>query len=224
MVAAAIDEVAAPALVGEDPLAHERLWEKLYWLLSPARPDRLCEPRDRGARPRAVGPQGQAPRTARVAPARRRARIACRSTPRSASASSIATSSPRRRATGWRRATGGSRWSSATTRSQRRDEPRPIADGDRRGHRARARGARGRRPRRPALRRRELQPRSVPRAAARALDRGLRHRVLRGADHAQRRAPAGRPAPPGAHPDRRRDRTRASPTGSATCSSRRRST
>lgn len=35
VVATAIDEIAGPALVGEDPLAHERLWEKLYWLLSP---------------------------------------------------------------------------------------------------------------------------------------------------------------------------------------------
>jgi len=34
-VAAAVNEVAAHALAGEDPLAHERLWEKLYWLLSP---------------------------------------------------------------------------------------------------------------------------------------------------------------------------------------------
>ncbi len=35
VVAAAVNEVAAPALVGEDPLAHEKLWERLYWLLSP---------------------------------------------------------------------------------------------------------------------------------------------------------------------------------------------
>lgn len=35
VVAAAIDEVAAPALLGADPLAHERVWETLYWLLSP---------------------------------------------------------------------------------------------------------------------------------------------------------------------------------------------
>lgn len=35
VVAAAIGEVAAPALLGEDPLAHERVWDKLYWLLSP---------------------------------------------------------------------------------------------------------------------------------------------------------------------------------------------
>jgi L-alanine-DL-glutamate epimerase-like enolase superfamily enzyme len=27
--------VAADSLVGEDPLAHERVWERLYWLLSP---------------------------------------------------------------------------------------------------------------------------------------------------------------------------------------------
>lgn len=35
IVAAAINEVAAHALADEDPLAHERLWDRLYWLLSP---------------------------------------------------------------------------------------------------------------------------------------------------------------------------------------------
>jgi L-alanine-DL-glutamate epimerase-like enolase superfamily enzyme len=35
VVAVAINEVAGPAIVGDDPLAHERVWEKLYWLLSP---------------------------------------------------------------------------------------------------------------------------------------------------------------------------------------------
>ena len=35
VVAAAVNEVAAHALLGEDPLAHEKLWERLYWLLSP---------------------------------------------------------------------------------------------------------------------------------------------------------------------------------------------
>ncbi len=35
VVAAAVNEVIAPALHGEDPLAHERIWERLYWLLSP---------------------------------------------------------------------------------------------------------------------------------------------------------------------------------------------
>ena len=35
VVAATINEVAGPAIVGDDPLAHERVWEKLYWLLSP---------------------------------------------------------------------------------------------------------------------------------------------------------------------------------------------
>ena len=35
VVAAAIDQVAAPAIVGMDPMAHERIWEKLYWLLAP---------------------------------------------------------------------------------------------------------------------------------------------------------------------------------------------
>lgn len=35
VVAAAIDQVVAPALAGADPLAHERVWEMLYWLLCP---------------------------------------------------------------------------------------------------------------------------------------------------------------------------------------------
>ena len=35
IIAAAVREVAGPALIGEDPLATERLWDKLYWLLSP---------------------------------------------------------------------------------------------------------------------------------------------------------------------------------------------
>jgi L-rhamnonate dehydratase len=35
VIAAAINEIAAPALLGEDPLAHERIWDRLYWLLSP---------------------------------------------------------------------------------------------------------------------------------------------------------------------------------------------
>jgi len=35
VVAAAINEVASHAVVGEDPMTHERIWEKLYWLLAP---------------------------------------------------------------------------------------------------------------------------------------------------------------------------------------------
>jgi L-rhamnonate dehydratase len=35
IVAAAIREVAGPALIGADPMATERLWDQLYWLLSP---------------------------------------------------------------------------------------------------------------------------------------------------------------------------------------------
>ncbi len=35
VVAAIINEVVADHLKNEDPLAHERIWEKLYWLLSP---------------------------------------------------------------------------------------------------------------------------------------------------------------------------------------------
>ena len=35
VAATAVNEVAGPALIGEDALAHERIWDRLYWLLSP---------------------------------------------------------------------------------------------------------------------------------------------------------------------------------------------
>lgn len=35
VIAAIINEVAGPALIGADPLDHERLWDRLYWLLCP---------------------------------------------------------------------------------------------------------------------------------------------------------------------------------------------
>jgi L-alanine-DL-glutamate epimerase-like enolase superfamily enzyme len=35
VVAAIVNEVVAPNLLGADPLAHEKAWERLYWLLSP---------------------------------------------------------------------------------------------------------------------------------------------------------------------------------------------
>ncbi|HUQ75163.1 MAG TPA: mandelate racemase/muconate lactonizing enzyme family protein [Burkholderiales bacterium] len=35
VVAAAVNEVLSHHLKGEDPLAHEKLWERMYWLLSP---------------------------------------------------------------------------------------------------------------------------------------------------------------------------------------------
>ena len=35
VIAEAINRVAGPAIVGDDALAHERIWDKLYWLLSP---------------------------------------------------------------------------------------------------------------------------------------------------------------------------------------------
>jgi L-alanine-DL-glutamate epimerase-like enolase superfamily enzyme len=35
VITAVVREIAGPALIGEDPLATEHLWDKLYWLLSP---------------------------------------------------------------------------------------------------------------------------------------------------------------------------------------------
>ena len=35
VVSAIVSEVAGHALIGADPLRHEHLWERLYWLLTP---------------------------------------------------------------------------------------------------------------------------------------------------------------------------------------------
>ena len=35
VIAHIIEEVAAPAIIGDDPLAHERIWDKLYWTTLP---------------------------------------------------------------------------------------------------------------------------------------------------------------------------------------------
>ena len=35
VIASIIDSVAGPAIVGDDPLSTERVWDKLYWLLAP---------------------------------------------------------------------------------------------------------------------------------------------------------------------------------------------
>ncbi len=35
VIANIIDHVAGPAILGDDPLAHERIWDKLYWTLLP---------------------------------------------------------------------------------------------------------------------------------------------------------------------------------------------
>jgi L-alanine-DL-glutamate epimerase-like enolase superfamily enzyme len=35
VIATIVDDIAAHALVGMDPLRHEQIWEKLYWLLTP---------------------------------------------------------------------------------------------------------------------------------------------------------------------------------------------
>lgn len=35
VIATIVNEIAAPALIGLDPLDHEAIWDKLYWLLAP---------------------------------------------------------------------------------------------------------------------------------------------------------------------------------------------
>lgn len=35
VIASIVNEIVSPSLIGADPLGHEKVWEKLYWLLSP---------------------------------------------------------------------------------------------------------------------------------------------------------------------------------------------
>src|ERR671918_436715 len=35
VIAQIVNGVAGPAIIGDDPLAHERVWDKLYWTLMP---------------------------------------------------------------------------------------------------------------------------------------------------------------------------------------------
>jgi L-rhamnonate dehydratase len=35
VIAEIVNSVAGPAIMGDDPLAHERIWDKLYWMLMP---------------------------------------------------------------------------------------------------------------------------------------------------------------------------------------------
>src|SRR5690606_33145794 len=35
VIAAAVNKVAGPAIIGDDPMAHEAIWDKLYWTMMP---------------------------------------------------------------------------------------------------------------------------------------------------------------------------------------------
>ena len=35
VIVAIVRDIAAPAIIGEDPMAHERVWDRLYWTLCP---------------------------------------------------------------------------------------------------------------------------------------------------------------------------------------------
>ena len=69
VVAEAINGLAGPTIIGEDPMATERIWEKLYWQLTPrGRPDTGA--RDCCHRRGALGHQGKGAGPARLAAAR----------------------------------------------------------------------------------------------------------------------------------------------------------
>ena len=73
VIAEIVNGVIAPAIKGDDPLAHERVWDKLYWTLMPRGQTGFARAGAVGRRHRAVGHQGQGVRAAGVAAPRRRA-------------------------------------------------------------------------------------------------------------------------------------------------------
>ena len=105
VIAEIVNGVIAPAIKGDDPLASEAIWDKLYWTLTPrgqtgfgmqalsAVDIALWDIKARLSGSRCGGSS--------VGPVR-----ACRCTPRSASTSSTVISSRRPRSSGYRRATG----------------------------------------------------------------------------------------------------------------------
>ena len=70
VIAQIVNGVAGPAIIGDDPLAHERIWDKLYWTLMPRGPWRNApagsESRRRAppGRRRAAGTSSRSRRTA----------------------------------------------------------------------------------------------------------------------------------------------------------------
>jgi hypothetical protein len=104
VIAEIVNGVIAPAIMGDDPLANEAIWDKLYWTLTPrgqtgfgvqalsAVDIALWDIKGKAFHSRCGGFS--------AGPAR-----ACRFTPRSASTSSIAISSWLQRSFGYRKAT-----------------------------------------------------------------------------------------------------------------------
>ena len=107
MIAQIVNGVAGPAIVGDDPLAHERIWDKLYWTLMPRGQTGYAAHALAAIDVALWDIKGKAlgqPVWRLLGGARDRA---CRSMPPSASASSTASSLPPRRSSGSARASGG---------------------------------------------------------------------------------------------------------------------
>ena len=187
MIAQIVNGVAGPAIVGDDPLAARARLGQALLDADAARPDRLCRARARRDRHCAVGHQGQGaegqPVWRLLGGARDRAAGLCHLRlrllrPRAACRRGEALGQP------------GLQAAEDDGRQRGAAPPRHAA-----GHGCDPRrcgagegGARGGRARHRALRRRQLQSRSLPRHQARRDDQAARHRVLRGAADAERRA------------------------------------
>ena len=92
--------VAGPAIIGDDPLAHERIWDKLYWTLMPRGQTGYAAHALAAIDVALWDIKGKALQAADLAAARRRRARACRSMSPSDSISSTASNSPKRPSSG----------------------------------------------------------------------------------------------------------------------------
>ena len=100
VIARIIESVAAPAILGDDPLAHERIWDKLYWTLMPRGQTGYAAHALAAIDVALWDIKGKAFQAADLATCWAARATACRSMSPSALTSSIATSLRRRRSCG----------------------------------------------------------------------------------------------------------------------------
>src|SRR6476659_7195151 len=105
VIAQIVNGVAGPAILGDDPLAHERIWDKLYWTLMPRGQTGYAAHALAAIDVALWDIKGKALNQPVGGCSAARIR-ACRSMPHSASASSTVSNSPPPPSSGFRKASG----------------------------------------------------------------------------------------------------------------------
>jgi L-alanine-DL-glutamate epimerase-like enolase superfamily enzyme len=185
VVAAAVNEVAAHNLLDDDALANERIWEKLYWLLSPRGQTGYASHAIAAIDVALWDLKGKVlgqPVWRLLGGARAKVPVYTTFGFGAYARDELAAAAK------WWVDRGHRRLKMVVGQHalQRRDEPRRNGCGDRGGRAARARGARRGWRRRGPARGRQLQPRRVSRRAAGAGAGRAGHQLLRGAAEGER--------------------------------------